>query len=54
MMHALLLNPMTMSTPTTQRNHSTAEYRLHLETTGPSASTSALELATLAGDLGLL
>lgn len=45
---------MTMTTPTTQRNRSTSSNRLDLETTGPSASTSALELAALALDVGLL
>jgi len=51
------MNPMTMPTPTTQRNTSISGYRfdrLHLETTRPPAATSALELASLAGDLGLL
>jgi len=47
---------MTMTTPTTQRNSDSAlcSTRLHLETTRPSASTSALELAALALDVGLL
>jgi hypothetical protein len=45
---------MTVSTPTTQRNRSASSTRLDLETTRPSASTSALELAALALDVGLL
>jgi hypothetical protein len=45
---------MTVTTPTTQRNRSTSSSRLDLETTGPSAATSALELAALGLDVGLL
>jgi hypothetical protein len=45
---------MTMSTPTTQRNRSASSTRLNLETTRPSATTSTLELAALALDVGLL
>lgn len=43
-----------MHAPTSERNSSTIQNRLDLETPGPSATTSALELAALAGDLGLL
>jgi hypothetical protein len=45
---------MTMTTPTTQRNRNFSSTRLDLETTRPSATTSALELAALALDVGLL
>jgi hypothetical protein len=45
---------MTVSTPTTQRNRCASSTRLDLETTRPSASTSTLELAALALDIGLL
>lgn len=43
-----------MSTPATQGNSSTVSRYLDLETTRPSASTSTLELASLALDIGLL
>lgn len=42
-----------MTTPT-QRNSAIPRMRLDLETTRPSASTGALELAALALDVGLL
>lgn len=47
---------MTVTTPATQRNRSTSSSsnRLDLETPGPSAATSALELAALGLDVGLL
>jgi hypothetical protein len=45
---------MTVTTPTTQRNRSTNQGRLDLETTGPSAATGTLELAALGLDVGLL
>jgi hypothetical protein len=45
---------MTMTTPTTQRKSTASSTRLDLETTRPSATTSALELAALACDVGLL
>jgi hypothetical protein len=45
---------MTMTTPTTQRNRSASSTCLDLETTRPSATTSTLELAALALDVGLL
>jgi len=45
---------MTMTTPTTQRKSTASSTRLDLETTRPSATTSALEFAALALDVGLL
>src|SRR5690242_21530309 len=47
---------MTVTTPATPRNRSTSSLsrRLDLETPGPSAATSALELAALGLDVGLL
>lgn len=47
---------MTVTTPATQRNRATSSSsnRLDLETPGPSAATSALELAALGLDVGLL
>lgn len=43
-----------MTTPTTQKNHTPSSTHLDLETTRPSAATSALELAALALDVRLL
>ena len=47
---------MTVTTPATQTNRSTSSssIRLDLETPGPSAATSALELAALGLNVGLL
>jgi hypothetical protein len=45
---------MTVSTPTTQRKSTASSTRLDLETTRPSATTGALELAALALDVRLL
>jgi hypothetical protein len=45
---------MTLTTPTTQRKSTASSTRLDLETTRPSATTSALELAALGLDVGLL
>jgi hypothetical protein len=45
---------MTMTAPATKRNRTASSIRLYLETTRPSASTSALELAALALDVRLL
>lgn len=43
-----------MTTPTTQMNRTVSSTCLDLETTRPSSATSALELAALALDVGLL
>jgi hypothetical protein len=43
-----------MTTPTSQRTRSLSQIRSDLETPGPSATTSTLELATLALNIGLL
>jgi hypothetical protein len=45
---------MTVTTPTTQTKRTASSKRLYLETTRPSATTSTLELAALALDVGLL
>jgi hypothetical protein len=45
---------MTVTTPITQTKRTASSKRLDLETTRPSASTSTLELAALALDVGLL